>query len=61
MLVFGAAEKFTLVLPPVPEELIVSQGGSLLTAAQPHAAGEMTPTVPEPPAGGTAPSDDCSA
>lgn len=47
-------------MPPVPDEEIVSQDGSLLIAVQAHPPGAATPTEPAPPEAGTAPVEESS-
>ena len=55
----GAATKTTLLDPALPDEVIVSQLGLLLTAVQPQTLGAITPTDPVPPEAGTVPFEDC--
>ena len=55
------ATNWTSPLPPVPEEEIVSQLGSLVNDVHEQAAGAITPTRPLPPAAGTLPFADCNA
>ena len=56
---FGCATKLTSPVPADPDDEMESHG-SPAADVQPHAAGAITPTDPEPPPAGAVPVADCS-
>ncbi len=55
---FACATNCTSDVPPLPDEEIVNQLGSLLADVQLQTPGATTPTEPAPPEAGTEPVDD---